>query len=216
MGNLDEKIDESLNNMKSQIKNEKLSDDFKNNLIKEMNEYDEIQKTKKHHIPGWITAVACCTIVFTGYCIAGEFENVILKHLSNIDEIAKKAVEEGNVEYLDTDYVTDNGISIKADYLIHQDGNTYIALSFKDGEYDKIKMIEYEILDENGAVIYNNIYGDKYINKCICFSSDKGQIYIKLFEKNYKNESTILIKEINLFKNNDVISLKGNWRIKLK
>ena len=47
--------------------------------------------------PKWlVTAIACCFLIITTCCLAGDFENLVLKKFANIDKITKRAIENGN------------------------------------------------------------------------------------------------------------------------
>lgn len=224
MSDIDEKLDNTLNSMKNQINEEKLSDDFKEKLCKKLEESEEKTSNKsKMHFPKSLIAVAACFVFILGCGFAGELDNLVLKHFSNIDDVAKRAVEEGKVEYLNQDYVTDQGISIKADYMFQEDGDLYIVLEAKSDEKCKIYMNEYEILDDNNMYLYKIRMGNNVISSNLFYSFEKDTVIymkIKKLEKkgdmNCENINHIYIKSFLTVNDVEGKSIEGNWKIKLK
>lgn len=219
MSDTDEKLDNSLNSMKNQINEEKLSDDFKEMLCKKLEESEEKTSNKsKIHFPKSLIAVTACFVFVLGCGFAGEFDNLILKHFSNIDEVAKRAVEEGKVEYLNQDYVTDQGISIKADYIFEQENDLYIVLEARNEDGYKIYLDEYEIIGENGETLFNsdNYFTDRTVGN-VFYSIEKNCImYLKIINIENKYQIKCLnIKKVYFEKNSNMTFLKGNWKINI-
>lgn len=225
MSDIDEKLDNTLNSMKSQINEEKLSDDFKEKLCKKLEESEEKTSNKsKMHFPKSLIAVAACFVfVMISGSLAMEIDNVILKHFSNIDKVAKRAVDEGKVEYLNQKYVTDQGISIKADYMFQEDGDLYIVLEAKIDNNYKIYMNEYEVLDDNNTYLYSRGRNGNVISTNLYYSFENDTIiYIKIrkIEEssniNYKNINHIYVKSFQIEDDIEEKIIDGNWKIKLK
>lgn len=222
MDELDKKIDESIKSMSNQIKEDKLSDEFKENLCKKL---EENEKAKSKSIPRininiyktLIATFACLFIIIAGYSLADDFENIILKKFSNIDEIAKKAIEDGNVEYIDMDYVTDQGISIKADYLIREKDSLYVALEVKTEEdYDEMILDEISILDEDGNVLFGSV--SKNIKGSVTQFPDymNNIIYVKINNSELiENGNRIFIKEVIFIRSENSI-INGQWIIRYR
>ena len=224
MSDIDEKLDNTLNSMKNQINEEKLSDDFKEKLCKKLEESEEKTSNKsKIHFPKSLIAVAACFVFILGCGFAGELDNLVLKHFSNIDEVAKRAVEEGKVEYLNQDYVTDQGISIKADYIFQEDGDLYVVLEAKSDIADKIYMNRYGIVDDKNTYLYESEMNSNVVSISIFYSFENDTvIYLKVKkieendDVNYKNISYIFIKTIFLKNDSEENLIEGKWKVKLK
>ena len=139
-----------------------------------------------------------------------------LSQISGLDDkITKKAIEEGNVEYLNTDYVTDQDISIKADYLIHEKGNIYIVLEYKtEKQVDKLLVDEMIILDENNNINYstNNTLGE---GSLIIYYKD--ELIIVRFEKTDFDlrRNNLQINKIEIENNNNYNIIDGKWLISI-
>ena len=221
MRDIDEKLDNTLNSMKNQINEEKLSDDFKEKLCKKLEESEEKTSNKsKIYFPKSLIAVAACFVfVMISGSLAMEIDNVILKHFSNIDKVAKRAVEEGKVEYLNQDYVTDQGISIKADYMFQEDGDLYVVLEAKKEKNYKIYLDRYEILNGNGEVLYNNAgnFSSVIISSALYSMENNNIVYIKIMNITDEYKDKILkVKRLYLENDGENVFLEGEWIFELK
>lgn len=101
----------------------------------------------------------CFVILTTGVVFAKDIIKFITSLFSNTTEGIDKAVENGYVQNVDMDFIYDNGIGIKVDYLIMDDSNLDISFVYDVGDYsdvDAVALNEYIIRDENGNVIYYN------------------------------------------------------------
>lgn len=132
MDNIDYILDENLESMQKQIKDIKIDEDFKVKLKNTLEENKDIKNTKipifkNINFRKWVAVVVCCLIIIGGGVFAKEIENIVLYKLSNVDKMAKEAIENGEAEYLNIEQVSDNGITIKPEYLIQKDNNTYIT-----------------------------------------------------------------------------------------
>ena len=214
-------LDEELKSINEQFMSVKLSDEFKENLCKKLEQSNNTNIKNIVFPKRLILVIACFVFVILGYGFASDFENLTLKKLSNIDDIAKKAVEEGRVKYLEQDFIEDNGISIKADYVFEEENNLYVVLEAKcDNDY-KIYLYEYEIIDEKKSIVYSNINNthlDSRIN-CSCHYSleDNSIFYLKMINYNQDMTNNIVhVKKIYMENGKENMLLEGNWKIKLK
>ena len=219
MDDLDEKIDTTLKNMKNKLESETLSEDFKEGLIQKLEEKGQNinQKTNPFKYKKWILATICCLLIIAGGSLASDFENTILKHFSNIDKVTQTAIENGNIEYLNNEYVIDQGIAIKADYLIQDEKYTYVAIEVIADDYDKIALDKFKILDIDGETIFDNMILNKKMNLKVFYSYDAGKtIFIGMdkFER-IKDVDTIIINGFYLINGNIKHKIMGNWKLNL-
>lgn len=169
---LNEKIDketekrfnEELNEIKEKLNSEKLSDEFKLNLQRkmeeELNKTEEPSKGKIYKFPTFTRKLAgicaCFIFLFLGcFTYADDIENVILELFGTTDKVIAKAIEEGNYKEIDMDYVEDNGVSIKVDYVAIEDNDIYIAFNILcDEEFDKILLGNKAIYKNGNEALY--------------------------------------------------------------
>ncbi len=161
---IDNKINKDLKEIKEKLNSEKLSDEFKANLTaklkEELNKTEDSNKGKIIKFPTFTRRLAgicaCFVFLFLG-CIAhaDDIENVILELFGNTDRIIANAIEEGNYREIEMDYVEDNGISIKVDYVVVEDDNLYIAFNVL-GQYkiDKLLLGDMKIYDGENKLLY--------------------------------------------------------------
>ena len=142
----EKRFNEELNEIKEKLKAEKLSDEFKANLQAKLEEElnkDDSSKGKILKFPTItrkLAGICACFIFLFSSCFvfADDIENVILELFGNTDKIIAKAIEEGNYKDIEMDYVEDQGISIKVDYVVVEDDELYIAFNVLGEEYDKV------------------------------------------------------------------------------
>ena len=121
-----EKFDKNLEEIKTELNNIKLSDDFKNNLkIKmeeELNKLDAKEKARNFLFPRKLVATfACFSLLITSCAVfADEIESFVAGIFSNTDRKIEEAIANGNYKEIDMEYVEHDGIGIKVDYIVQE------------------------------------------------------------------------------------------------
>ncbi|MBP3596689.1 MAG: DUF4179 domain-containing protein [Clostridia bacterium] len=96
-------------------------------------------------------------ILTTGVVFAKDIINFITSLFTNTTEGINKAIENGYVQNIDMDFVYDNDIGIKVDYLVMDDTNLDVSFVYDYSGKEKAKKIdicEYIIRDEKNNLIY--------------------------------------------------------------
>ena len=226
---IDKRFNEELNEIKEKLNAEKLSDEFKANLNTKLQEElnkDDSSKGKIFNFPTIsrkLAGICACFVFLFSSCFvfADDIENVILDLFGNTDRIIAKAIEEGNYKDVEMDYVEDQGISIKVDYVVIEDDELYIAFNvFGEEEFDRIIIDGIEIQNQNNEKIYSKLY-NTLENSMLTTMEKKintnNQIIIyKLNNKKYDmNEIDINIYRIDFIKDNDGNIKKGKWNLNI-
>lgn len=221
-----EKFDKDLEEIKTELNNIKLSEDFKNNLkIKmeeELNKPDAKEKARNFLFPRKLVATFACFFLLVTSCavFADEIESFVASIFSNTDRRIEKAIANGNYKEIDMEYVEHDGIGIKVDYVISDDDSFYIAFNIlTEEEFDDMFFENIEVkndkeiihkIDVNSNVIINS--NTRTFNKKINLTNN---IYIYQIYMNNKidNYGNIKMKIENIcFSKNDKINKKlGNW-----
>lgn len=222
-----EKFDRDLKELQDKIKECKLSDEFKAELKEKLDyEYmkpsENTEKVKKFVFPQRLVAAFACFFILISGCgaFADEIESWVAKVFSNTDKTVEEAIANGNYRKIDMDYVENEGISIKVDYIVVEDDEMYIAFNIlTEEEYDNVYFEDMEIKSKSGEIMLNIIerYGDytsldrKINNKNIY------KIYkIELKESsNVCSEVRINIGKIVLEQDEIIITKEQNWQINL-
>ena len=235
---VDKKFEEDLAEIKQKLNAEKLSDEFKENLISklenELNKNDSENTNNsntKNNIINFpaitrkiVGICACFIFLFTScFAFADEIENVFFRFFSNTDEIIERAIENGNYKQIDMDYVEDNGVSIKVDYIIKEEDCLYIAFNVKnEEEFDKIVFDEIIIKNQENKTLC----GKREVENILQFNFEKQFINSKNLMIMYKmtnineinnsiEELLIDIKKMYFYKNKNTINKNGNWELKV-
>lgn len=226
---IDKRFNEELNEIKEKLNAEKLSDEFKANLNTKLQEElnkDDSSKGKIFNFPTIsrkLAGICACFVFLFSSCFvfADDIENVILDLFGNTDRIIAKAIEEGNYKDVEMDYVEDQGISIKVDYVVIEDDELYIAFNvFGEEEFDRIIIDGIEIQNQNNEKIYSKLY-NTLENSMLTTMEKKintnNQIIIyKLNNKKYDmNEIDINIYRIDFIKDNVGNIKKGKWNLNI-
>ena len=224
------KFEEDLKEIKEKLHAEKLRDEFKAylqaRLEEELNKPSD-KKERKIHFPAVtkrLAAACACLIIFFSSCItfADDIENVIFKIFGNTDKVVEEAIANGNYKKINMEYVEDNGISIKVDYVVVEENQLYIAFNvLAEEEFDEIYFKSIKIKNQNDY----NIYSSEENNKTIMTSNEENitnkssSVVYKVVNENYYDET---IKEINvfcdevwLFNKNEEIIKKGKWNFNI-
>lgn len=219
------KYNEELDELKKANQEIKLDDEFKASLKIKLDEEISKQeeklnkKPKLNLIPRKLIPVTVCLFVLfvTIQTFADEIESLVKCVFSNMDETVEEAIANGNYQKIDLEYVEHDGISIKVDYIIQENNNTYIAFNvlseetISDTFFNDIK------------IIFEN---DEEINILNNFS-ECGTV--KVINKSIKNNNVLVIYKIvnkeqikgrikNIFINkvsfaNDTV-IKKQWELK--
>lgn len=228
--NTEKKFEKDLNEIKEKLNVEKLSDEFKENLQakleKELNgttSNDNGKIIKFPVITRKLAGICACFVFLCTSCIAfaDEIENVIFNIFSNTDKIVERAIANGNYREIDMEYVEDNGISIKVDYIVAEDDNLYIAFNvLSEEEFDNILISQMDIRNQNRQLLYTK----GTIGESITLGLDGQSISKKNAIVIYKlaniknseeeiNELKINIEKIYFHKENDDINKIGKWEL---
>lgn len=223
----EKRFNEELNEIKEKLNAEKLSDEFKSNLQAKLQEElnkDNSGKGKIFNFPTIsrkLAGICACFVFLFSSCFvfADDIENVILELFGNTDRIIAKAIEEGNYKDIEMDYVEDNGVSIKVDYVVIEDDELYVAFNvLSEGEFDKVILDNITIKDHDGKVLYTKEQAEK--NSTLIFDyniiSNKNCINIyKLTNNKYKvdnlNGLKIELNKIDFIKDNIGETKNGVW-----
>lgn len=198
-----EKFEEDLENLKNKINSMTLSDEFKENLSKKLEmEYNKTSTRTWFAIPRQIVAACACCILLTGCVFAGSFGNVITNFFANTSKEMEQAIESGEVQYINMDYVERDGVSIKVDYAMAKNNSLYLVFNvLSDEEISRVSLEEYEIKNNNQEVLYDSTD--------IEFNS----IEKKYTSKRVDNKNVIIFAEL---KNDEILEKYKNLNIHLK
>ena len=204
---VDKKFEEDLTEIKQKLNAEKLSDEFKekllNNLENELNKDSSKNEKKIIDFPvitRKLAGICACFIFLCTSCFvfADEIENIFLNFFSNTDKIIERAIENGTYKEIDMDYVEDNGVSIKVDYVIAEEDCLYIAFNVKnEEEFDKIVIEDVAIMNQNEEYIY------------VKGGMEKG--YQINFERKFINKNNVIMLGEILNYNQEIETLKINF-----
>lgn len=230
-----DKFDEFLESLKETKSNERLSESFKENLVKKMDE--EYSKTRKDRFKDFVNKfksnslsfsqkfaiVFSLFIIISGVAFGKNIVDWAKEVFSNQDKSVDLAIENGYYQNIDMDYIYHDGVGIKVDYLYCDESCIYIAFNVKtEGQYDNIYLENIELKNENDELIYD------YNNSNKVFSSIK-IIRVTKYEKilfakyntlnnNFDNINSIRvdISNLELEKNNVQKKVDANWKFYLE
>lgn len=227
---IDKRFNEELNEIKEKLNAEKLSDEFKANLNAKLQEElnkDDSSKGKIFNFPTIsrkLAGICACFVFLFSSCFvfADDIENVILELFGNTDRIIAKAIEEGNYKDIEMDYVEDQGISIKVDYVVVQDDELYIAFNVLGEECDKIYFNDINIKTNNNFILYktnDDIENTKLISDKNYIYNDNMIVVYKLteskFDFNKISDLNIELFDIGFVKNDIFENKRGNWVLEI-
>ncbi|MBR3613580.1 MAG: hypothetical protein IKL55_00140 [Clostridia bacterium] len=226
--NIDKRFNEELIEIKNKLNAEKLSDEFKNNLKakleNELNKTTENEKGKIIKFPiitRKLAGICACFVLFCSGCFAfaDEIENVIFNIFCNTDYIVERAIANGNYREIDMEYVENNGVSIKVDYVVVEDDRLYIAFNvLGEDEFDRISIEEIDIRNEENEILYTNenakintsfVPDQKHVN------SRNSIVTYKLINIDKFSKLIFKITGIDLIKDDNVINQKGIWKFEI-
>lgn len=228
--NVDKKFEEDLKEIKDKLNAEKLSDEFKENLQakleEELNKDTSKSKGKILQFPVITRKLAeicaCFVLLFSGcFVFADEIENVIFKIFGDTDRIIEKAIANGNYKEIDMEYVENNGVSIKVDYVVAEDDNLYIAFDIlSEEEFDEIYFEDIKIEYKNNLILYENNSKKEYtvfIPEQKHINSRNAIVTYKLKDIKYNLNDLIKIKisKIDFIKENTGNNKNGSWEFEI-
>ena len=227
----DKKFEEDLNEIKEKLHAEKLSDEFKANLQSRLEEEFNKTSDKKNKIFEFpkiarnFAVVCTCLIVFFSSCLtfADDIENVILKMFGSTDKGVEEAIEKGNYKKIDMEYVEDNGVSIKVDYVAIVDENLYIAFDvLTEKEFDEIYIKNMKIKDQDDLIVYfknTEIQGITSTFEEENLNSKNSIVIYNIENEKYKFEDLEKLKIkcdlINIVVDKKNKEQKGNWELEV-
>lgn len=228
------KMEKDINSIKNKINKACLSEEYKDDLKNKLEEQlknsenkinsNSIKSKKKNKIISYtkkiLSACAAC-IILTSCTFADEIEDVMKNFFSN----TYKEFEVSDIELksVDTDYVTNDGISIKVDSYAIKDDSLYLVFNvLSEEEIDECYIDDYVIENEDGEVIFDRKNNNSIVENDDFNQINKNQsiIFIKL--SNFKNldltvsNNTILIKTIIIGKHQYLQKKINIWKIVLK
>ena len=132
-----EEFNKELEEIKNELNEVKLRDEFKQNLkIKmkeELNKPDIKEKTRTVLFAKKLIATFACVIFLISSLgvFADEIECLVTNIFSNTDKQIEEAVANGNYKEIDMEYVEHDGVGIKVDYIIQEEDKLCIAFNVR-------------------------------------------------------------------------------------
>ena len=163
-----DKFDEELEKIKSHKSSEKLSEEFKDNLVKKMDE--EYSKNKNDKLKDFsndfkkkslsfsqrFAIVFSLFIIISGVAFGKNIVDWAREVFSNQDKSIELAIENGYYQNIDMDYIYHDGVGIKVDYVCSDESCIYLAFNIKtEEEYNDLYLEGIELKNENDEIIYN-------------------------------------------------------------
>lgn len=213
-----EKFDKDLEEIKTELNNIKLSDDFKNNLkIKmeeELNKSDIKEKARNLLFPRKLVATFACFFLLITSCavFADEIESFVANIFSNTDRKIEEAIANGNYKEIDMEYVEHDGIGIKVDYIVQEEDSLCIAFNVKsEEEFEDVILKEIEVKNQENELLYSRAEecNDTIIMRYKKTINKKNCLVIYEIENLKDNEKEI--KKL-LFDINKITFLNGNYK----
>lgn len=194
---------------------------------------DNIKKTKSLSNKLLVLKkVAIFVISFTLVAVTTVFSKDIIYFFNKIFNNSNKgidtAVENGYVQNIDMDFVVDNDLGVKSDYILMDDHSLDISFIYKYYNEDiDVKQIEFPYLsikDENNNIIYistNNIIDQRISHSSLEKLTNQQKLNSNtlrdslLITSNSFPNSKFLTIEFTGFdiieKNDNIIHIDGNW-----
>ena len=225
-----DKMEKDINSIKNKINKACLSEEYKDDLKNKLEEQlknsenkinsNSIKSRKKNKVISYtkkiLSACAAC-IILTSCTFADEIEDVMKNFFSN----TYKEFEVSDIELksVDTDYVTNDGISIKVDSYAIKDDSLYLVFNvLSEEEIDECYIDDYVIENEDGGVIFDSKDGSfNNINFDVSLKNiDKNNILIftrlsNLREKQIENRFKIEVSKITLTTGKFDFTSESKW-----
>lgn len=220
-----EKFEEDLNRLKNKINSMSLSDDFKEELSRKLDaEYNKTDTRRHFSFPKQIIAAFACCIVLTSCVFADSIGNVITIFFANTSKEMEQALENGEMQKIDMEYVERDGVSIKVDYAMVKEDSIYLVFDVLCEEsIDNISFEKYEIRNYEEEILFNNInfnsdiieerYNIKRLkNNNLIFFVELDNIY----EIQKNSLLKIYINKIKVGNLENIKEIESNWGLELK
>lgn len=229
-----DKFDEFLESLKETKSNEKLSEGFKENLVKKMDE--EYSKTRKDRFKDFVNKfksnslsfsqkfaiVFSLFIIISGVAFGKNIVDWAKEVFSNQDKSVDLAIENGYYQNIDMDYIYHDGVGIKVDYLYNDESCIYIAFNVKTEEqYDEVLIERIELKDQNNNIIFNSRADNIQVETQFKRISKNNNIILNKF---YKTENRIndfdilnvIISKIVLVYDDSEKVIEKNWKYSIE
>ena len=117
-----ENFNKSIEILKAKRKSITMSDEAKKRIKLKLDEeyakrYSEKKPKFNYSFPQKVAAIFICCFIISGCAFADDIGDFITKVFSNQNPHIDFAVENGYVQNIDMDYISSNGIDLKADYF---------------------------------------------------------------------------------------------------
>lgn len=162
MDDFEKRLEKDMKIISDKLDEYELSEEFKEKLAKRMDyEYNKpihkgFIKNNSVFVKKLVASFACCFVVLST-CVAfgDQFESMIANIFSNTDKTVEQAIENGEYKKINMDYVEDNGISVKVDYVVKTGDSIYFAFNvLADEKCEDLYFDGIEITDEKGDKIF--------------------------------------------------------------
>ena len=186
-------------------------------------------KRIKKSIPQIIMYIFSILVLTTGVVFAKDIVNMITSIFNNSTKSIDTAVENGYVQNVDMDFVYDNDIGIKVDYIMMNNSNLDISYVYSCNSgtiMDYIELNRYSIKDDRGNWLYQYDSENSSIENPLSVTSmKKYNDPIKLEEGILRQSilytsdnfppSKVLLINIDSLKINNEIVINGNWNFEI-
>lgn len=194
------------------------------------NQKNESKQSSINFIPKFAIYIFSILFLTTGVVFAKDIINILSNFFTNTTQSIDTAIENGYVQNLDMDYVYDNNIGIKVNFITLDESNMDISYSYKLNKsipLDYIELYNYQIKDENDNIVYKydkeNTFSEikqivNYIkndNKIIRVKDNIYNTSILYGSNKFPNMESLFIDVRSLRVNYDEI-INGNWSFCIK
>lgn len=177
-----------------------------------------------------ISIIVALAMLSIGIVFASDIINFIKSLFTNSTEGIQTAIENDYVQNVDMDFIYDNNLGVKVDYLVMDETNLNVSFVYdyqKDDDFTDISLGEYIIIDENNNIIGANILDydpTKYSNIIVGGNSHNSISNSKLRESILITSSdmptcdnlTFEIHSINIEKDDKISVITGNWMFNIE
>lgn len=166
------KLDVEIEVVKCKIHQEDVVNDFKEKLEYDLdNEYNKSSNKSKSKFNDKVNSkiadmryyfaraamVFACFIVVSSCAFADEIEGIFNLIFANSNKNIEIAYENGDIQEVNSEYQTYNGVSMKVDYISVNEKNIYVVLDFKsNNEHSGITMDDVIIKNQESEIIYDS------------------------------------------------------------
>lgn len=200
------------------------------NVIKNAFKEKEIKARQRKNIPQTVMYIFSIFILMTGIVFAKDVIEIISSLFINSTDSIDTAVENGYVQNVDMDFVYNNDIGIKVNYVLIDNSSLDISYVYKcdNQKYlvNNIELYEYEIKDDMDNILYqfnseNSINTTPLIVKTMTKPNNTIQLQENMFNElilyfadNFPDIEKLFIN-VKSVKINDSKMIDGNWELEL-